>query len=125
MGQTRFTSLMLKQILQTIGLCFVALLLTTEMVFAAPFSGGILLAEHTPDHKIVTPVEPAKSTVRPDSAQSTPVESANQINAEPSVSEDSQRQQAESQANSSGPYDPYDYDAIREMNRQIYGEVKD
>jgi hypothetical protein len=99
---------MLKRILQTLLLCCAAIVLTTKMAISSPLPNRMLIADHTPDHPVAV-----------DAGQTPPVS--------PQLDKPNREQSPENpviQADPSIPYDPYDYDAIRESNRQIYGELK-
>jgi len=113
---------MLNQILQVFLLCFAALILTTEIAFSSPVAGGLLLAEHTLDHAdaISQPAAAAAPTSSPPA--DTPGTTQPQIKGDRDTP---LKDPKPTQANPSVPYDPYDYDAIRELNHEIYGEVKD
>lgn len=108
---------MLNRILQTLLLCLAVVILTTGIALSSPFPQGVLIAEHTSDHDaaISQPVPSAQPT---DSSQANTSSSA-----QPDRDTKPENIQP-TQANPSVPYDPYDYDAIREMNREIYGEAK-
>lgn len=112
---------MLNQILQILLLCFTAIILTTGIAFSSPLSSGIPIAENTSSHETAK-TQPAQS-VQPngssqrETASPTPTELNGDRNPQP-------KDIQSTQADPSVPYDPYDYDAIREMDRRIYGEVK-
>lgn len=114
---------MLNRILQTLVLCVVVLLLTTGVAWSRPLSSPMLLAEHTPDHNATPPIE----TTQP-SNQTTPSSSPTNpppVNTPDATAVDREDEAATNQAiqaNPSVPYDPYDINAMREMNREIYGE---
>lgn len=107
---------MLNRILSILFPCFAAMILTAGIAWGSPLPGGLLIADHTPDHSAAiaqpalespqaetpSPVQPELTSNRTLNREDTPA-----LQADPSV-----------------PYDPYDYEVIREMNREIYGEVK-
>ncbi|XGW00086.1 MAG: hypothetical protein ACAF41_14265 [Leptolyngbya sp. BL-A-14] len=114
---------MLNRILQILFLCVVALLLSTGVAWSHPLSSRMLIAEHTPDHNATPAIEttqPRAQTAPPSQPTNTP-----QVNTPDATSLDRQGESATPQAlqaNPSVPYDPYDINAMREMNRGIYGE---
>lgn len=111
---------MLNQILHILLLCLAALTLTTEIAFSGPVAGGLLLAEHTVDH--------ADAIAQPAAAPTSSPPADPPGTTQPQIKGDrntSLKDPKPTQANPAVPYDPYDYDAIRELNHEIYGEVKD
>lgn len=118
---------MLNRILQTLFLCAAALLLTTGIAVSSPLRSTLLIADHIPDHAATRRVEMAKPDAKgtpssqPTGAPQTDTSDSTQ--ADLSRTTRSEASQA-IQADPSVPYDPYDYDAIRKMNRGIYGEGK-
>lgn len=116
---------MLKQTLKTLFLCFAAMILTTRIAFS-PLPSGVLLAEHTPNHAVESDDRAKSSVAEPDR----PLMRSPQIDASESARDkqgdrSTQSENAQpTQADPSVPYDPYDFEMIREMDREIYGEVK-
>jgi hypothetical protein len=112
---------MLNRILQTLLLGLAAILLTTGIAFSSPLPGSVLMAAHTPDQQAAIS-QPAPSP-QPTGSSQTETRSP----AKPDLKGDRNAKVETSQpiqADPSKPYDPYDYDAIRKMDREIYGEVK-
>lgn len=121
---------MLNRLLQTLFLCVAALMLTTGIALSSPLSSGLLIAEHTPDHDAALPVETARLNIQ--TAPSSQPTGSPQTDASGSTQADLRRDREVRsdaaqplQADPSVPYDPYDYDAIRKVNRGIYGEGKE
>jgi hypothetical protein len=106
---------MLKRILQNLLSCFAAIVLTTMAVMSNPLYGSTLIAEHTPDHQAAT----SARTNQPDLPQ------AGKVNPVTSDREKLKNDAKATSDNPSAPFDPYDYDAIRESNRKTYGEGKE
>lgn len=104
--------LMVKRILQTLLLCFAAIILTTRVAMSSPLSSSILIFEHIPVYLAVNAADPTPPNP-PQAGKPSPAPDGTQKK-DPPVT----------QADPSVPYDPYDYDAIRESNRQTYGEMK-
>jgi hypothetical protein len=112
---------MLNQILQIFLLALAAIILTTGVAMGNPLSSDVLITATVPnpDAAISQPApspQPSDAT-QPDTHDLTKAE----LEGDRSVQlKDNQPLQADP----SVPYDPYDFDAIREMDREIYGEVK-
>jgi hypothetical protein len=106
---------MLNQILQTFLLCLAAMILAVGIALVSPLPSGILVAQaQDRDAEIV---KPAPSPPRAETPNPVP----------PKPKEDRAAKMDEDQpmqADPSVPYDPYDINAIRKMDREIYGEVK-
>jgi uncharacterized iron-regulated membrane protein len=111
---------MLNQFLQGICLGVLTLLLTTGVAWSSPWSGNVLVAEHTPDHNATAPGETTPPKAEP-APHSTPADTSSAV---PPDLEVRSRADQPMQADPSAPYDPYDYDALRQINRGIYGEKK-
>jgi hypothetical protein len=112
---------MLKRSLQILLLCLAVMMLTTGIALSSPFSSSVLIADHAPDPDAAI-AQPTPSSQPTGSSQ---VDTPNP--AQPNLKSDRDSKLEDSQApqvDPSVPYDPYDYKAIREMNREIYGEVK-
>jgi hypothetical protein len=97
---------MLKQIFQSLLSCFAAIVLTIAVATSNPLPGRILIADGTPANTSAGANQPASPPATPPS---------------PAARDRS----TQTQADPSAPYDPYDYDTMRESNRETYGEVKD
>jgi hypothetical protein len=104
--------LMLKRILQTLLLCFAAIVLTTKVAMSGPLSGNVLIYEHLPVY------------LAANAADLTPPKPPQAGKPSPAPKEAQKKDPPVTQADPSNPQDPYDYDAIRESNRQTYGEMK-
>ena len=119
-------SLMLNRILQTLFLCIAALILTSGLALSSPLPNRLLIAEHTPDHDAVPPMETVQPNVQTVPSSQPPRSPQTET---PGATPDDRHARSSAtqpiQANPSVPYDPYDYDAIRKMNRGIYGEGRE
>jgi len=117
---------MLNQILQILLLCFAAIILTTGIALSSPLPSNSLISEHTPDHEVADPFGVLEPSIQPDSpTQPTRFPQVDTPRSEqPVLKSNRDAKQVVPQTNPSAPYDPYDYDAIRAMNREIYGEVR-
>jgi hypothetical protein len=100
-----YKNFMLKQIFQSLLSCLAAIVLTIAIVTNHPLPDRILIAEGTPANTSAGANQPASPPATPPS---------------PAARDRS----TQTQADPSDPYDPYDYDAIRESNRETYGEMK-
>jgi hypothetical protein len=100
-----YKNFMLKQIFQSLLSCFAAIVLMTAVAISNPLPGRILIAEGPPANNSAGANQPASPPATPPS---------------PAARDRS----TQTQADPSAPYDPYDYDAIRESDRETYGEMK-
>jgi hypothetical protein len=121
-------SFMLNRFLQTLFLCFAAFLLTTGIALGSSLPSSIHIADYT----LRAAELPPGGMAKPDS-QATPLPHSSQTDAPDSTQAESDRatksgtkltDRQPAQADPSVPYDPYDYDVIRETNREIYGEKR-
>lgn len=104
--------LMLKRILQTLLFCFAAIILTTRVAMSSPLPSSLLISEHIPIYLAVNAADP------------TLPEPPQKVKPSPAPNDPQKKDAPVTQADPSDPHDPYDYDAIRESNRQTYGEMK-
>jgi hypothetical protein len=104
--------LMLKRILQTLLLCLATIVLTTKVAMSRPLPGSMVIIEHIPVYLAVN------------AADATPPKPPQAGKPSPAPNDSQKKDPPVTQADPSNPQDPYDYDAIRESNRQTYGEMK-
>jgi hypothetical protein len=106
---------MLKQIFQTLFLCLAVIILTTGLALSNPLPSVILIAQSPAGKPVIAkPAQSPPDKNTPNAAQLKP-----KGNQESNLEEDQPMQ-----ADPSVAYDPYDFDAIRKMDREIYGEAK-
>jgi hypothetical protein len=106
---------MLKQIFQTLFLCLVVIILTTDLALSNPLPNVILIAQNSVD---ISKAAKTASSPPPKNTSNNP-QLKLKGNLEANVEKDQPMQ-----ADPSVGYDPYDFDAIRKMDREIYGEAK-
>lgn len=119
--QTHPQSLMLNRMLQICCLAIAAVSLTLSIAWSHPLPTGRLIADQSLSQ------EPVPSTPHPSSTTSpqTPTVSEPDPDTEPAQSANRDRKVTPpaTQVTPMIPYDPYDYEAIRQMDREIYQEV--
>ncbi len=106
---------MLNQIFQTLFLCLAVIILTTGLALSNPLPSVILIAQNQAGKPVIA--KPAQSPPE----KNTP--SSAQLRLKGNQEANSEKDQP-MQADPSVAYDPYDFDAIRKMDREIYGEAK-
>ncbi|MBL1178625.1 hypothetical protein [Pantanalinema sp. GBBB05] len=119
--QTHPQSLMLNRMLQTCCLAIAVVSLALSMTWSHPLPTGLLIADQSLPQKVVpsTPHPSSTSSPQPPTASETPTDTE----APQQMSRDRKATPPGTQVTPMIPYDPYDYEAIRQMDREIYQEV--
>ena len=103
---------MIKRILTILLLCMAVIVLAPETALSFPLPSGSLMIDHTPAPELATPMPRSPSPPQPSTSP-------------PTVKTNSPKPQSPlPKAQLPAPVDPYDYDALREANHEIYGAGK-
>lgn len=105
-----------------------AIILTTGIAFGSPLPSGVLIADHTSDQDAALlgeAAQPDSQTAPLSQPTRSPQAETHSAPADPNGDRGPQLNKPQpTQASPSVPYDPYDYNVIRQLNREIYGEAK-